>query len=378
MRILILNSEFPPIGGGAGNASANLAKELAALEQDVTVLTAHYRGLPYHSYEDNVRIFRLKSLRRRQERSGAIEQTIFIGVGFIGTLFLLRKWRPDVIIAFFGVPSGVIAWMTKIFTGIPYLVSLRGGDVPGFRPYDFAFYHRIVGPMLHQVWRHAGSVVANSQGLGSLATAFDDRIDIQIIPNGVNLQEFSLAQDRKWDSPRLLWTGRLVFQKGLDLLIQALGSLKKDIPWNLKLIGEGPQRPALESLAAEYGIEDRIEFKGWINRDDLSREYSGANLFVFPSRHEGMPNAVLEAMASGLPVVASRIAGNEELVIPDQTGLLVPTENPDALREALELLLLDGALRKQMGLAARQRAEIYYTWDQVARQYLAKLKEMVR
>ena len=106
MRILIINSEYPPIGGGAGNASANLAKELVGLNQDVTVMTVCFNDLPQDSMEDDVRVIRIKSLRRRQDRSGPLEQIIFMVAGSVGALSILRNWRPDVILAFFGVPGG--------------------------------------------------------------------------------------------------------------------------------------------------------------------------------------------------------------------------------------------------------------------------------
>jgi glycogen(starch) synthase len=376
MRILIINSEYPPIGGGAGNASANLASELVLSGQEVTVLTAHFNDLPYNMVENGVRIRRLMTLRRKQDRSGAVEQSVFLLVGSLGALSLLRRWRPDVIVAFFGVPCGAIAWITKLFAGIPYLVSLRGGDVPGFRPYDFAVYHRLVSPLLHLVWRQAGAVVANSHGLCEMARSFDNRVDTQVIPNGVDIHRFSVPQDRDWRTPRLLFVGRLVYQKGLDILVQALGNLK-DLPWTLRLVGDGPHRPVLEDLAHELGIAERIEFTGWLGSDAISDQYQACNMFVFPSRHEGMPNAVLEAMACGLPVIASHIAGNEELVVPGVTGFLVAPEDPRALGEALGSLLPDASQWKQMGLAARRRVEEYYTWDRVASGYLSLLQEMI-
>lgn len=376
MRILIINSEYPPIGGGAGNASENLAKRFVALHQDVVVMTVNFNDMPGDSVENKIRVIRIKSLRQRQDRSGPFEQVVFLAAGSIGGINLLRKWRPDVILAFFGVPGGAVAWLIKKLSGIPYLVSLRGGDVPGFRPYDFAFYHRLIGPLLHIVWKEAGGVVANSQGLKELAVNFDRNVDINIVPNGVDVGRFVLNKDRDWDKPRLLWVGRLVYQKGLDILFNALGGLSL-VPWTLTLVGDGPQRNALEQIAIKREIVDRIEFLGWLPKDELLRHYRDSNLFVFPSRHEGMPNSVLEAMASGLPVIASDISGNEELVIPGITGLLVPPGNTNALKDTLLDLLSDPVRRKQMGSAARERVENHYTWDQVAQKYLSLLQEIV-
>jgi glycosyltransferase involved in cell wall biosynthesis len=97
--------------------------------------------------------------------------------------------------------------------------------------------------------------------------------------------------------------------------------------------------------------------------------YQQANVFLFPSRHEGMPNAILEAMASGLPVIASCIAGNEELVVDGETGYLVPSENIGSLQAALEKLLSDSGLREHMGVASRQYVESNYSWESTAQQY---------
>lgn len=368
MRILIINPEYPPVGGGASNASAHIARTLVDLGQQVAVLTSRYADLPKDETLSGVRVFRGPARRRHLDRSGAFEQAMFMLSGSLGAIRLLRSWRPQVVLAFFGAPSGVIALLMRLFFGTPYIVSLRGGDVPGFRPYDFALYHRLIGPLLHIVWRQAAAVVANSQGLRALGQTFDQRVPIRVIPNGVDVPRESLTH-RQWHPPKLLIVGRLRYQKGIDILLRALCDVL-DLPWELTIAGDGPQRAALEAMAAELKLSSRLGFTRWLDKETLSEEYQSANLFVYPSRHEGMPNVILEAMASGLPVVASRIAGSEELVIPEETGLLVPPEDPVALSKALRRLLGDTALRQQMGQAAQQRVREHYTWSSVAQQYL--------
>jgi len=374
MRLLVINSEFPPIGGGAGSASAFLSAALIELGQEVTVLTSRFSDLPHREKQQGVDVIRIPALRRRADRSGALEQVIFVGSSALHALRLARHWKPDAVIAFFGVPSGPAAWLLDRFHGIPYIVSLRGGDVPGFRPYDFGTYHRLIGPFLKIIWRKAAAVVANSQGLLRLAKDFMPEQDIQVIPNGVDSTIFS-CEEREWGLPRLLFTGRLVYQKGLDTLLEALGGLK-NLPWQLTLVGDGPQRPLLAKRAQELGLEDRIVFTGWQPRQALPQLYREANLFILPSRHEGMPNALLEAMSSGLPAIASRIAGNEELVQDGRTGLLFPAEDIVALREALRVLLIDASRREAMGAAARLRVEKDFAWSQVAGEYLGLLSSM--
>ncbi|MEW6028203.1 MAG: glycosyltransferase family 4 protein [Chloroflexota bacterium] len=374
MRILIINSEYPPIGGGAGNASANIAYNLASLGHEVDVLTAHFSNLPRLEQRDGVTVYRIPALRRKLDRSGALEQLAFILSASFWTLGRARRNRPNATLAFFGVPSGAVVWLLKKLYRVPYIVSLRGGDVPGFRPYDFKTYHKLIGPFLRVIWHDASTVIANSRGLRDLARAFDSFIEIPIIPNGVDVTRYMPA-NRDWLPPRIFSVGRVVHQKGLDLGLRALAQLK-DLEWEWRIAGDGLQMDSLKSLARELGIADRVTFLGWQSREDLIEWYHQANLFLFPSRHEGMPNAVLEAMASGLPVIATRIAGNEELVVEGETGFLVQTENVDELRDALRNMLTDSALREKMGAASRQRVEQTYTWQKVAEAYQAILQQI--
>ncbi|HUF37252.1 MAG TPA: glycosyltransferase family 4 protein [Anaerolineales bacterium] len=374
MRILLINSEFPPIGGGAGNASAHIAACMAAGGHEVTVLTSKYRRLPWNETRDGVRIVRAPARRKRLDRSLAYEQISFIFGGLGRAIGLVARDRPDVTLAFFGMPSGAVAMPLRTLFGVPYVVSLRGGDVPGFRPYDFARYHRVSAPLIRQVWRGAGAVVANSRGLRAMAQRFERRVPIETIPNGVDPAAFA-PPERDWGEVRLLFVGRVVYQKGLDLLLHALGRLA-DRPWTLTVAGDGPQRDPLETLAERLGIAGRIRFAGWLQGENLVRAYHAANLFAYPSRHEGMPNAVLEAMASGLPVIATRISGNEELVVEGETGLLVESENQQALEGALADLMADGDLRRRLGAAGRARAVERYPWERVTARYLEVLERV--
>ena len=374
MKVIIINSEHPPIGGGAGNASQNIAQQLAKMGHQIAVITSRFGDLPHHEQSDNLTIYRIPAFRRRQDRSDAFEQIIFIFSASFWTSNLVRHFKPNATLAFFGVPSGAVAWVLKKIYKIPYIISLRGGDVPGFRPYDFGTYHKLISPILRLIWKNAAAIVANSNGLRKLALTFDSRFEIPVIPNGVDLDLYK-TNERDWSAPRILSVGRIVHQKGFDLALHALADLK-ELKWEWRIAGDGPNMDILRSLANELGIADRVTFLGWQSREQLLEQYRLSNLFLFPSRHEGMPNAVLEAMASGLPVIASRIAGNEELVLHDETGILVESENVGALREALAKLLANAALRQKMGMASRLRMEEHYSWESTAKQYALLLEQV--
>src|SRR5512143_1381089 len=125
MKILVINSEYPPVGGGAGNASAHIARLLAQQGSDVLFLTSRYGDLPDEEMCQGVRVLRGPTRREHADRSTALEQVWFILGASFRSWRLLREFRPDVTLAFFGLPSGAVAWLLKTLRGIPYVVSLR-------------------------------------------------------------------------------------------------------------------------------------------------------------------------------------------------------------------------------------------------------------
>lgn len=371
LRLLLINYEYPPLGGGAGNATAHLAREFARQGAKVTVLTSAFRGLPRREEANGVTIRRVPVIRRRADRCTPPEMLTFTASATIAAVRLVRRWRPDVSVAFFGIPSGPVAYVPKALYGVPYIISLRGGDVPGFQPYDLALYHRLMGSVIRFLWRRAAAVVANSQGLRRLAQRSAPDVPVKAIPNGVDIEEFRPGERRdEHRAVRILFVGRLTYQKGADTLVRALHVLDGKIAFEADLVGDGAARPRLEEMVEQLGLANRVRFAGWCPRHEIPERYQQADVFVLPSRDEGMPNVVLEAMASGLPVIATRIAGNEELVQHGNTGLLVPPDDPEMLAEALTQLIDTPGLMERMGLAGQAVVEQRYTWRQIAQQYL--------
>ena len=369
MRLLIINYEFPPLGGGAGNATACLAREWAALGHEVEILTGGARGLPAREERDGYRVRRVPSPRRLQGQCSVGEMMAFAALAVPAALC---GPRPDVVVAFFSIPSGPVAWLLKMLRGVPYIVSLRGGDVPGFDAKHMAAMHALTNPLTAMIWRNAAAVVGNSTGLCQLARDFMPGLDVPEIPNGVDTERFSPAPRTASATPELLFVGRLSTQKGVSVLLDALALLPAR--WHLRIVGDGPERASLTAQAARLGIAQRVTFHGWAQREELPALYRAADVFVFPSLDEGMPNVVLEALASGLPIVATRIAGNDQLVLPGENGTLVPPGDPRAFAAALAPLLTDPAARQRMGARSRALATERYSWARSAGKYDALFK----
>ncbi len=366
-RILLINYEYPPIGGGGGNATQQTARAFARMGHQVYVLTAAWGNLPAEQIDEGVTVRRIPALRRRADRCSILEMLAFIVAGLLSAPTLARVWKIDVALAFFTLPSAPIAWYLKRACQIPYAISLQGGDVPGFDPGRMRLYHKLTGGLISALWRDAAAVVANSQGLATLARTHDPDATIGMIPAGADLTGIAPKTSYAQPGPiNLLFVGRLVKQKGLDVLIAALAKMDLALKWRLILVGDGPEWPAIAGEAARLGLADRLDLRGWVNKDALPAMYREGDIFVLPSRDEGMANALLEAMAAGLPVVGTRVAGTGEVVIQGETGLLVAPEDEDALGAALAALIKDEPRRAEFGRAGRKRVETTFGWDIVA------------
>lgn len=370
MRLLLVNYEFPPLGGGAAGASMNIARELTGLGHEVAVLTSHFRGLPKAESGDGYLVRRVSSLRGSLHRSGPGQMLAFAASGMAAGLRLAAGWKPDASLCFFGIPGGLIGRVLKGVYGIPYVVSLRGGDVPGHQAGQLAAYHRVAAPIIRRIWRQASAVAANGSGLRDLARTFEPGLPVPLIPNGVDTRAFFPAggAERGPGPARLLFVGRISAEKGLENLLALLAGIGEG-SWSLDVVGDGPGLPGLKALAESLGIKDRIRFQGWLPRERLPEIYRASDVFVFPSEGEGLPNAVLEAMASGLPVLGLDVPGVNDLVADGETGYLVqPGDGPELARR-LDRLILDPRLADRLGSNGRERASLHFSWRKCAESY---------
>lgn len=376
MKILVLNYEFPPLGGGAGNATANISKELVRQGHRVTVVTTWFKGMPERQSLDGYSVIRVHSRRARADRSNIFEMFHYVILSARASARMLRDEPHNCVISFFALPTGLVAWHLNKKFGIPYVLSLRGGDVPGFLPNNLSRYHALTTPFTRLVWRRAKRIVANSEGLKALAEKTAKKLgkEVIMIPNGVDTDIFR-PDDAPENTPSILFAARLTEQKGATFLLKALAEMKAREPGifagvRCSIVGDGPLRQSLEKEARELGIAERVEFRGWIERSVLSREYRRHSIFVLPTFEEGMPNALLEAMASGLAIVATDVPGNNELIRNGESGILIKSsKNPSGdLAQALIELCRHREMIEKCGRAARAEAE-RRGWGEIARRY---------
>jgi glycosyltransferase involved in cell wall biosynthesis len=376
-RILLINHEYPPLAGAGGEATFQIAREMARQGHQPIVLTAAFRDVSGLALEDGVTVRRVNSLRQNTDDCSVPEMIAFGVAARFAAPALVRQWRPDAALAFYGLPAGFVAMRLKHLTGLPYAIALQGPDVPGYGRNAFADWHRLAGGLMRRAWRDANIIAANSDSVAAAAGPQAPGRAIEVIPAGTDVGEIAAKADyARHDELRLLFVGRLVQEKGLDVLVQALAKLPLNLPWRLVLAGDGPEWTMLAGLAARLNIADRIQVRGWVQRSELLALYGEADVFVLPSRADGTPTAVLEAMAAGLPVVATHVPGTAEMISDGDTGLLVPTEDAEALSAAITALATDDARRAALGRAARARAEAYFSWRAITTAWLDTLARL--
>lgn len=357
MNVLMLNYEFPPIGGGAANANRYMLREFAEMDGlSVDLVTSSADGDERVSFGDGIQIFKLDVGKRDHHHWTQLEVLRYAVRGYLKTRKLANRNDYDLVHAWFTVPSGVMA----AGLGLPYLVALRGSDVPGYNE-RFELQYTVLKPIIRRTWRGADAVVANSEGLRDLALETLE-MDIDVIPNGVDVGEFTPDHDRN-EPMEVLCVSRLVERKGIRYLLMALA----DLDVELTLVGEGQRQAELEVLARDLEIDDRVSFEGYVPHDHLSAYYQAADVFVLPSFNEGMSNSLLEALAAGLPVIVTETGGTAELV--SNNGFVVSKADAEAIETSLRRYLDDEALREDHGRASRRRAE-KMSWRSVSERYV--------
>ena len=373
MRLLLVNYEYPPVGAGAATATQAIARQLVTLGHEVTVLTGSYRDLPREANEAGITVRRILSLRRNADRSNVLEMLSFTLASLFALSAVHARYRPEGLIAFFSLPSGPVGAAANFFYDLPYVVSLRGGDVPGLSP-EVSWIHKLLSPLRRLVLKNAVAVVANSEGLREVSEAVDP-ILVQVIPNGVEV-DFFRASSESWASARerfrILFVGRFQAQKNLKFLLDQLAALRDQRPgkFEIHLVGDGPLRSELQRQAENLHLANDIVWHGWLQREELSKIFRSCHVFVNPSHYEGMPNAVLEAMACAKPIVASRVPGNDAVVQHGTTGFLFPLDQPASLRESLQALIDDPARAEEMGRRGREWVTRDFSWEKVAAAYV--------
>ncbi|RMD61637.1 glycosyltransferase family 1 protein, partial [Candidatus Parcubacteria bacterium] len=318
MRILVLIHEFPPLGGGGGQAAQDIGEGLSERGHEVKVLTAHMRGLPRSTHRRGVDVIRVPSLRREAYRAGFLTMAAYIAAGLWEGYRLIRRWRPDVLHAHFAVPAGALAWMLSKLSGVPYVLTAHLGDVPGGVPEKTDRWFKWILPFTFPIWRDAKKVTAVSEYTRQLALQHYRR-EIMVIPNGIDLERLRAKEIRLHTPRRIVFAGRFMPQKNPRQVVEVLARIK-DLPWECVMLGDGPLMPQVREAIARHGLEGRFILPGWVTPEEVLQWFDRSDILFMPSLSEGLPVVGVQALAKGLAIVASRVGGFVDLVRDGENG----------------------------------------------------------
>lgn len=350
MRIGILVSGLPPEQVGGAEVQALEAARRLATTHTVTVFTRTTAVPPELASLDSCRVV---------TRWTASFPVLRFATDVVSTLALLaaRRRELDVLLTYQSVIDGLLGVVARRLWGIPVVVFVRG-EVE----YDqTSTQSRRIGGW---VFRQADRVLVQSPAIAAaLPAAFEAgrdprtarlvRAKVAVVPNGIEL-----ASSRPSDPRVVLFVGRLTAGKGVDVLIDAMRACPDE---QLVIVGDGPERQRLEARAA--GL-DRVVFTGTLGRSDVERSLANAKMLVLPSRQEGQPNVILEAMARGVPVVATPVGGIPDLIRDGENGVIVAAGDAQATATAIRALSEHPEQGRALADRARERIA-HHAWPVV-------------
>ncbi len=373
MRVVELSQRYPPALGGVEATLEQLVARLRENGVEVDVVTTDlsrnhpFTRLPALPTDRDAGIHRCRAFR-------TLPLPLGLGIVAPGMVTALDRMDADLIHAHaFGYfPTFVGAWIRKRHA-VPLVVTTHVD--PGRGMAFSGLYHRFVA---RETLRRADRVIVQSIAEREFLTRLGvDPAFVVRIPTGIALEEF-VPSTSPSTSFRILYVGRIDReQKGIPTLIRALARLPKSLDWTVRLVGDdwGGSEPA-RALAADLGIDRRLSVEVAPPRPRVLAAFRDADLFVLPSRFESFPRVLLEAMASGLPIVATRVGGVAESVVEGENALLVPPDDPAMLAASILRIASDGPLRSRFAAASRRRAETF-SWSNLIPRYLELFREVV-
>ena len=375
MRILVLNHEFPPLGGGGGRAAEDICRGLAKRGHEVRVLTSHLRGLPLEEERDGYQITRISSLRTQPYRASFPVMAAYVLAGLWAGYRFIRIFHPDVIHVHFAVPAGALACALSRFSKVPYVLTVHLGDVPGGVTEKTSGWFRWVYPFTRVIWRNASHIAAVSEFTRGLALAKYNE-EIQVIPNGVDVNALRPTGIHLNDPPCIIFAGRFMPQKNPLQVVHTLNELQ-ELRWHCVMIGDGPLIDNVKRAAAQLGLNDRFQFTGWLTSAEVLKWFDKSDILFMPSLSEGLPVVGVEALAKGLAIVASQVGGFVDIVDDDKNGYLVPHEDASKFSSSLRKLLSDESRLWSFRNASLKKAR-RFDINQIVEQYegiFMKVKE---
>ena len=344
MKILILNYEYPPIGGGAAPVSRDISEELKKCGDEIVVVSMSWGDLPYYSVENGVTVYRLDCKRKRKDTCTPIEQYNYIRAvrRFMKEHQELQSY--DVCHAHFVIPTGQAAYENKKKYGIPFIITVHGSDVEG---HNKRFSVKVMHRLLRHGWRRivdsAGCVVSPSLYIKQRMERNYPNGKYYYIPNGADHAFYRSLNKPEMKEKRILIMGRIQKFKNVQFIMDVIKIIRQEpyfYGWVVDIVGDGPYRAEIEKIIDDNGLSDVVCMHGWIDNksSQLKRILSRAAIYISASSFENCPMSVIEATLAGCyPLVSDIPAHRQMLEGKYRFSLDTYTELAKKLKQAIQM-----------------------------------------
>ncbi len=362
MKVLVFSLSYIPLVGGAEVAIKEITDRISPSDVEFDMVTLRFNKTdPKFEKIGNVNIYRIGG------GFGYLSKILFV----MQAASFARRRKYDMYWAMMTYMLFPISLARMAGDKTPYILTLQDGD-----PFSHVFNRAritLFKPLLSSGFKNAKKVQAISNFLAQWSREAGYKGEVEVIPNGVDFEKFSTGTipHKNLDEVVLITTSRLVEKNAVGDVIEAVKFLPENVKF--RILGAGPLEKSLKDKAKSLGVEKRVEFLGQIDPKDIPEYLHKADIFIRPSLSEGMGNSFIEAMAAGLPVIATPVGGITDFLIDGETGLFVEPKSPRLIAFQVQKLISDRVLRDKIVINAKRMVRERYDWSLIAEEMRSKV-----